>query len=191
MLAMCGLVASCTLAGESPYMRIPGEETRADAGPRDARSGGDAEADALDVVDARPPRDADDVAASPDGRGDAAPEADGGGAPPVRWEEDVRPLLQAKGCTANACHGVAQAAELDATTVEGLRQGGEHGPAVVPCEPGAGELLPKVRPDPPYGERMPNDEDLSPLTAAQIELLRRWIAQGARSTPDPGACDEG
>ena len=88
---------------------------------------------------------------------------------------DVLPLLSSN-CAMSGCH--------DATTrAEGIRL--DHYKAVIQTgevragDPNQSELLEvclETRPD----KRMP-PPPRSPLSPAQIETLRRWIAQGARN----------
>lgn len=51
-------------------------------------------------------------------------------------------------------------------------------PFVVPGQPDMSLLLQKVKPNPPCGLRMPNGG--APLSDGQIEMIRSWIAAGAR-----------
>jgi hypothetical protein len=51
-------------------------------------------------------------------------------------------------------------------------------PFVVPGQPDMSLLLQKVKPNPPCGLRMPNGG--APLSDAQIEMIRSWIAAGAK-----------
>jgi len=83
---------------------------------------------------------------------------------------DIQPLLQAH---CQSCHDSAQhSGGLDLQA--GLARGGESGAVVVPGQPGESLLLQVVESGvmPPEGEPR--------LTAEQTELLRRWIAGGAR-----------
>jgi cytochrome c553 len=85
----------------------------------------------------------------------------------------IRPLLQAK-CV--KCHGdKTRKADLDLSSAEGLRKGGESGPAVVAGKPDKSLLYEKVH----AGEMPPKKEDR--LTAAEVETIRRWIAAGAKA----------
>jgi hypothetical protein len=92
----------------------------------------------------------------------------------VRFERDVQPLL----VRCLTCHGSAKAKgglRLDSRqgATDALRSGSR---AVVPGQPEQSEILRRLTsPDP--GERMPPKGE--PLTAPQIESLRRWIAEGA------------
>lgn len=63
--------------------------------------------------------------------------------------------------------------------------GGETGQSVIPCKPDASLLFAKVALEsPPIGDQMPQKGPY--LLASQIEVLRRWIEQGAlESCPSP------
>ena len=85
-------------------------------------------------------------------------------------EPEVRAVLR-QYCF--ACHGQeAREAGLDLRTVKLMLAGGESGPALVPGKPGKSLLLDMVSEGhmPPEGEM---------LTREEIDLLVRWIAQGA------------
>lgn len=94
----------------------------------------------------------------------------------VSYYRDVRPIL-VENC--QGCHQPARPlGGLVVTSVEGLLRGGEsEEPAVVAGSPDESPLVHQITPldgDPPA---MPQDAD--PLTAAQIALIRDWIAAGA------------
>jgi roadblock/LC7 domain-containing protein len=81
---------------------------------------------------------------------------------------DVRPVLERR---CQGCHQPnLKSSGLDLTSYEGLAAGGKRGP-----DPGlivkyvTGEMKPQM----PLGQ--------TPLTAAEIELVRNWIAAGARN----------
>ncbi|QVL34104.1 DUF1549 domain-containing protein [Telmatocola sphagniphila] len=87
--------------------------------------------------------------------------------------KDILPLLQAK-CV--RCHGEKiQKAELDLSSPTKIFQGGESGPAVVSRQPDKSPLFEKVH----TGAMPPAKNER--LTAAEVELLRRWISSGAKS----------
>ena len=95
------------------------------------------------------------------------------------FEKEVRPLLAEK-CA--GCHGGTQPkGGLKLTSRADLLRGGDSGPAVVPGKPDESLLLKAVR----YQDelRMPPK---GKLTDQQIEVLERWVKQGA---PWPGAKD--
>ncbi|QDT73548.1 PSD1 and planctomycete cytochrome C domain-containing protein [Lacipirellula limnantheis] len=91
----------------------------------------------------------------------------------VQFETHVRPILKAN-CW--HCHGEAEEVKgsLDARLVRTLLQGGDSGPAITRGDH-VGSLLYHrvVAGDMPPGEKK--------LTAAEIEVLARWIDQGANT----------
>jgi mono/diheme cytochrome c family protein len=91
---------------------------------------------------------------------------------------DVRVLFQAK-CV--RCHGEkVHKGGLDLTTPAGLLRGGESGKVIVPGKPDDSLLFEKVH----AGEMPPKKEGR--LSAADVDLIRRWIAAGA-NTPEAEA----
>ncbi len=105
---------------------------------------------------------------------------------PLTFEKDIRPILKANCFT---CHGEEGKLKsgLDVRLRHLIVKGGEKGPAIVPGKPEQSRLFMFVR----DGE-MPKVE--TKLTKAQVELIRQWIAGGAkvaRAEPaTPGAADE-
>jgi hypothetical protein len=92
-----------------------------------------------------------------------------GKAPPV-FEQAVLPILQAKCLN---CHGdKKQRAGLDLRTKAALIHGGESGPALKPGYLADSPLWEKVITD-----KMPTGGDK--LSAAEKEIIRRWIETGA------------
>ncbi len=90
----------------------------------------------------------------------------------LSYKADIRPLIQAK-CL--VCHGdKTRKADLNLTTPAGVLKGGESGPVIVPGQPDKSLLYEKV-----HGGEMPPDEK-DHLTAAEIKLVERWIATGAK-----------
>ena len=111
--------------------------------------------------------------------GDAVRAADESAtARPVSFIRDIRPIL-AKHCF--ACHGPDEGtreAKLRLDQQDGATGPREGGTAFVPSKPDASIALARiVSADPDL--RMPPPEAGPPLTAEQIDLLRRWVAQGA------------
>jgi mono/diheme cytochrome c family protein len=91
----------------------------------------------------------------------------------VKFEDQVQAIFKAR-CV--RCHGDAkQTAGLNVATAAGVFRGGESGPAVVAGKPDESSLFELVR----DGHMPPKGND--PLTAVELESLRRWIADGARS----------
>lgn len=104
----------------------------------------------------------------------------------VDYARDIKPVLKAR---CYACHGgLQQKAGLRLDTAALLRQGGKRGPILDSKEPGQSPLIQRLTAS-DLNERMPPDGE--PLSPAQVEQMRLWIAQGARSPvnekpePDP------
>lgn len=99
------------------------------------------------------------------------------------YERDIRPMFNQAGCLASTCHGGDLiTSEYDQRSYESSFSSGVEARALGLCaiEPGNPDgsyLLEKLMPRPSIGVRMPNGMD--PLTDAQIELVRMWIAEGA------------
>jgi Tol biopolymer transport system component len=100
----------------------------------------------------------------------------------VSFEREVVPLLRAR------CHGCHQPAKakgkLNLTRYDSLMR--SEDPVVVPGKPEESLLLELVMPFDDEPPEMP--EDAEPLSAEEIDVLRRWIAEGAvdDSTAKPG-----
>ncbi len=92
----------------------------------------------------------------------------------VDFTRDVKPILEQ---TCVECHGPEKVkARLRMDTVAALQKGGKNGPLLKPGDPENSLIMRRV-----LGldgeDQMPLDKD--PLTEAQIDTLRRWIAAGA------------
>jgi hypothetical protein len=96
------------------------------------------------------------------------------------FETEVLPILRAH-CF--SCHGEGEQLEggLDLRLVRSLLQGGESGPAVVAGRHAESVLYQRVasREMPPEGK--------TPLTAAQLAIITRWIDAGAKTRRDESA----
>ncbi|MBM4005252.1 MAG: hypothetical protein FJ295_18505 [Planctomycetes bacterium] len=95
---------------------------------------------------------------------------------PVSYSREIRPIFQAQ------CHGCHQPAKKGGgyvmTTHEGLMHGGESGEAaIVAGEPTRSALLGQIT---PVNNEAAMPKGKSPLSPAQIELVQRWIAEGAK-----------
>lgn len=96
---------------------------------------------------------------------------------PVSYEREVLPLLQAR-CA--GCHRPDKAkGKLDLTTHASLLRGGRDGEVVVPGKPNASLLIGMVTPLEGEPAEMPPEDVGEPLSAAERDLLVRWIAEGA------------
>lgn len=99
---------------------------------------------------------------------------------PLTFEQHVRPILKAH-CF--HCHGEEGHAEakLDLRQVRRMQAGGESGPAIVPGDVEQSLLVARIS----AGE-MPPPEKGKPLKPEEIAIIRRWVAQGARTRrPEP------
>jgi len=99
--------------------------------------------------------------------------------PLVDYSRDIRPILS-RNCF--ACHGPDEGSreaglrlDLRETAIAELRSGAT---AIVVGKPDESELIKRVTETDEYAV-MPPKESGKTLTAEQIELLRRWVAQGA------------
>ena len=97
----------------------------------------------------------------------------------VQFETHVRPILKAH-CW--HCHGEADELKgsLDARLARTLLQGGDSGPAIEPGDHAHSLLYQRVV----AGEMPPSEKKLTP---AQIDVLARWIDQGARTAHEEPA----
>jgi hypothetical protein len=94
---------------------------------------------------------------------------------PVDYGREVRPILS-ENCF--YCHGQdanKRKAELQLNTLAGQRTND----IVVPGQPAKSGLIQRILSTDP-DEQMPPHDSNRTLTAAQKELLRRWVAEGAR-----------
>jgi hypothetical protein len=93
---------------------------------------------------------------------------------------DVKPLLEHK---CYACHGaLKQQGELRLDTVVSLLAGGESGAAVTAGKPGESLLIDVLTGE--AGFRMPPANEGSPMTDKEIDLIRAWVAEGAKAPAD-------
>ncbi len=99
---------------------------------------------------------------------------------PVDYVKDVRPILRAK-CA--MCHNEAEpSGGLRLDGVAHVMKGGDSGPVLIPGNSTESRLIQAVV---QAGDlKMPPPEEGKPLESAQIEILRRWIDQGAKIPDD-------
>ncbi|MCZ6835760.1 MAG: PSD1 and planctomycete cytochrome C domain-containing protein [Planctomycetota bacterium] len=96
----------------------------------------------------------------------------------VDFSEDIRPIL-ADNCF--ACHGPdagARKAKLRLDTFDGATTARRFGSPIVPGDLEASLLIERIT-EPEAEFRMPPPEAKKTLSPEQIELLKRWIEQGA------------
>ena len=164
LLALLAVLASAG-CGDPPVGSLRPEELVTDAGP-----------DAGAFVD------------------DDGGDRDVGGVRPVSFARDIRPLMSRGdvapfGC--KRCHyrggGDSQGLDLgglDLTTLGDLRRGGVSSKRgiVSAGNPDGSALVQKLEGTYARGARMPKDR--TPWSAAEIGLVRRWIAEGAKGADD-------
>jgi hypothetical protein len=101
----------------------------------------------------------------------------------VQFNRDIRPILAD---TCFKCHGFdakARQADLRLDTLAGATAGlGEGHGAIVPGHPELSEAIHRLTSDDPE-EKMPPPKSGLTWTKPQIELFKRWIAQGAEYQP--------
>lgn len=101
-------------------------------------------------------------------------------AEPVDYLTQIKPILSEK---CYSCHGtLKQESSLRLETRTLMVDGGDSGEVIVPGDAEDSLLIERIMAT--GDERMPPREDGSPLKSAEIELLRRWIDQGAESPPE-------
>ena len=95
----------------------------------------------------------------------------------VSYYKQIRPILQAH---CQGCHQPAKAkGGYVMTEFKGLLAGGDdEGLAVVPGKPAKSALLALIIPDTDGETEMPKGK--KPLHSAEIELIKTWIAEGAK-----------
>lgn len=96
----------------------------------------------------------------------------------ISFYRKIRPILQRR---CSGCHQPAKAGgELTLTSYAGFLKGGENGTGLVAGKPDESLVMDYITGDPPM---MPLND--APLSSEQIELIRQWIAEGARDdTPE-------
>jgi hypothetical protein len=101
----------------------------------------------------------------------------------ISYERDVLPLLKAR-CF--ECHSAAKhKADLDLSTLAGLRKGGETGLVLVPGKPDESPLYERI-----HEGSMPPQKDKR-LSEDEIRLIHDWISQGAIAGEPEGAAAVG
>lgn len=95
----------------------------------------------------------------------------------IDYSRDIQPILADK---CYACHGPdakARQAKLRLDTREGAFRSHDGVAVIVPGRSDASELIRRITAD--VDERMPPPTSNRRLSAAQVELLKRWVDQGA------------
>ena len=92
----------------------------------------------------------------------------------LSFNTDIQPILQRYGCA--GCHGGSGG--LFVSSVTTLEQGGLHGPAIIPGNGAGSNIIKKLSPNPPFGDRMPQGGPYLPDST--IQKIKTWIDQGAK-----------
>jgi len=98
---------------------------------------------------------------------------------PVDFDREIRPILS-EHCY--ACHGPdekARKAELRLDRKEDVFRDRSGYAVIVPAQVEESELIERITSDDP-DEMMPPPKVKKPLSGKQIDLLRRWVAEGAK-----------
>lgn len=104
----------------------------------------------------------------------------------IAFQRDVAPILERR-CL--ECHGDdGPKGGLSLASSKSAFTGGDSGPTIVPGKPDESSLLDYVTPGADGKAEMPKGRE--PLSAAQVETLRRWIAAGAAWPDDVKLCDK-
>src|SRR5947208_1594940 len=101
-----------------------------------------------------------------------------GGTPDIQFNRDIRPILS-ENCS--ACHGHDKNQRKAKLRLD-VRDVAIECEAIVPGKPEASKLVEHIFSTDP-DEIMPPPKTHKKLTAAQKDLLKRWIAQGAEYEP--------
>jgi WD40 repeat protein len=103
---------------------------------------------------------------------------------PVSFSKEIVPIFTAS-CT--GCHQPEKKkGGLDLSTHRASMVGAKDGPAIIPGNPDNSPLVKVLIPEAP-GEPPAMPEKGDPLTAQQVELIKRWIKEGAKDDSPPGA----
>lgn len=98
------------------------------------------------------------------------------GAAEPTFATHIQPLLTER---CSKCHGAEkQKGELRLDSLEAVLKGGENGAVVVAGKPEASPMIELISKPKSDADRMPPKGE--PLAAEQVDLLRRWIAAGAK-----------
>ena len=101
----------------------------------------------------------------------------------IEYNRDIRPIL-AENCF--ACHGPDSASRKAGLRLdkfaEAVAARPKSSPAIVPGKPAESEVVRRITASDP-DDIMPPAKTLKTLTPQQKELLKRWIAQGAKYQP--------
>jgi hypothetical protein len=98
----------------------------------------------------------------------------------VSFSQVIRPLTARSPGGCLGCHGASATSGFSLGSYEALRRGGQNSATriVVPGKPCESVLVQKLGLAPPFGARMPYNGPPF-YSAAELTLVRDWIAEGA------------
>jgi len=114
-----------------------------------------------------------DLGTAPDVLGTTPPSPPPSGGT-LTFSANILPVLQQQGCA--SCHGGSGG--LFVGSVNQLIQGGLHGPVIIPGNGAGSNIIKKISPNPPFGDRMPQGGPYLPDST--IQMIKTWIDQGAK-----------
>jgi hypothetical protein len=98
----------------------------------------------------------------------------------VSFSQDISPIFQSS-CATSGCHDSGtQESGVNLSSYDDAMNsvGNQYGESIVKSgNPDESPLIDKIEPDPQEGQRMPYQRD--PLSQANIDSIRAWIADGA------------
>lgn len=102
---------------------------------------------------------------------------------PVSYYKQIRPILQG---SCQGCHQPAKAkGKYLMTEFAKMLKGAENGPAIVPGKPEESYMIKVITPDAKGKSEMPEKGD--PLHETQIDLIKKWIKEGAKDDTPPNS----
>jgi len=105
-----------------------------------------------------------------------------GASPPVEFNRDIRPILSDNCYQCHGPDGAKRKADLRLDQESSAKAGRDGRRAIVPGDLEASELYQRITAE-DVSERMPPVKSGKTLSAAQIDRIGRWIAEGAKWQP--------
>lgn len=94
----------------------------------------------------------------------------------LSFAADIKPLFTTWRC--NTCH--PGNGGFDVTSYSTIMAGGDHGAVIIAGNGEGSNLVKKLRPNPPFGARMPQDGGVNGyMSDSDIQKISDWITQGA------------
>ncbi|MCA9053880.1 MAG: DUF1553 domain-containing protein [Planctomycetaceae bacterium] len=99
---------------------------------------------------------------------------------PVDFSRDIRPILSNKCFQCHGPDGKSREADLRLDLRSAVFSDGSEHPIVTAGNPAESALFLRVSADDPGIRMPPPDSEYEALSAAELELIRRWISEGAK-----------